>query len=209
MLIAQDVPPGTRVLDTYQPMDLASCLQASALGYGAMVRYIDNLTLREVEWITIDGKMGLMLIRTCRKAGWMPTQLIGTADGQSIAAAAARLGLPKGVSGFLDDEEPGGTAEDEIAYLNAGTDAINTYCLAGGYIGSDTRMSSDQLYHRLRMTRYWKAGSNEPPVAIRGYAMYQEPPLNRILAGMPERLFDVSVANGDALGGRCVMAVAA
>jgi hypothetical protein len=209
MLIAQDVPDGSQIADCYQPLDLPSCLQLSALGFGGVVRYIDNLTLREIEWITDHGKLGLMLIRTCRKEGWKPTRLEGVADGQSIAAASSRLGLPKGVSAWIDDEGPGGVAEDEIAYLNAAYDELVRYCLPGIYVGAGTHLSSNELYHRLKMTRYWHSGSFVPDVETRSYCIRQEPPLNRVLPGMPERLFDVSTAKADNLSGRCVWAVAA
>lgn len=209
MLVAQQVPVGARILDCYQPLDLPSCLQASALGFTGAVRYIDNLTLREIEWITDHGRMGLMLVRTCRAGGWFPTSLAGIADGQSIASAASRFGLPKGISCWIDDEEPGGTAADEIAYLNSAFRELAGYCLPGIYVGAGTHLDADQLYRSLICTRYWHSGSQVPDVATRGYCMHQTPPLNRVLEGMPERLFDVSVANGDSLNGRAVWAIAA
>jgi hypothetical protein len=208
MLIASPVPDGSLLVDTYEPLDLASCLQLSALGYHGCIRYIDNLTPQEVDWITLDGKMGLMLIRSCRRAGWIGTAMMGTSDGQQIAHAAAVLGLPKGVSGFIDDEGAGGNDSDELSYLNAASESLSSYCLAGLYVGEGTHLSSAQLYHDLKFTRYFRSASDVPWVEVRGYCLVQEPPLDRTLSGLPDRTFDVSKASADALGGQLSWAIA-
>lgn len=209
MLVAQEVPDGSLVVDCYQPLNLAACLQLAALGMRACLRYIDNLTAREAEWITEDAKMGLLFVRSCRAGGWLPTAIMGTSDGQQIAHAIAVLGCPKGVSGIIDHEGPGGSVVDEALYLNAAYEALAGYCLPAVYVGAGTRLTADQLWHSLKMTRYMKSGSNVPDVAVRGYCVVQEPPLDRELPGLPNRKFDVSRANADRLGGRLVMAVAA
>jgi hypothetical protein len=206
MLIASPVPDRALIIDCYQPLDVASCLQLAALGYHSCIRYVDNLTPQEVDWIT-DAKMGLMLIRTCRRGGWIPTALSGTSDGQSIAHASAVLGLPKGVTGIIDDEGPGGADTDEIAYCNAAYEALATYCSPELYVGAGTHLSSAQLYHDLRFTGYFHSGSVVPWVEVRGYNLIQDPPLNRELPGLPGRVFDVSQAQADALGSRCVCAI--
>jgi hypothetical protein len=208
MLVAQEVPDGAMVVDCYQPLDLGSCLQLAAIGAKACLRYTDSTTQREVEWITEDAHMGILFVRTCRKGGWLPTAIMGTSDGQQIARAVATFGCPKGITGIVDHEGPGGTAQDEILYLNAAYDALVSYCLPCVYVGAGTRLTSFQLRHSLKMTRYMKSGSNVPDVDDRGYCMVQEAPLDRELPGLPGRKFDVSHAKADRLGGRLVMAVA-
>jgi hypothetical protein len=207
MLVAQEVPDGALVVDCFQPLDLASCLQLAALGMKACLRYTDSLTSREIEWITEDAHMGLMLVKACRKGGWVPTPLAGTSDGHAISHAAARLGLPKGVSAWIDLEGSGGTADSEAVYANAAFAEMG-YALGGIYVGAGCHMDAFALYHDLTCSRYWKSGSNVPTPADRGFCLVQEPPLDRELPGLPGRLFDVSRATADAKGGRAVMAAA-
>ncbi len=207
MLVAQETPDGSLVVDCYQPLDLAACLQLAALGMKGVARYIDNLTSREIEWIVDHGHMGLMLVKACRKGGWVPTPLEGTADGQAIAHAAAVLGFPRGVSAWIDLEGSGGTAESEAAYANTAFAEMG-YTLGGIYVGAGCHLDGFALYHDLTCSRYWKSGSNVPTPVERGFCLVQESPLDRELPGLPGRRFDVSRANADRLGGRLVMAVA-
>jgi hypothetical protein len=206
-LIAAEVPDGALLVDCFQALDLPSCLQLSALGYKGVVRYVDNLTAREVEWIAEDAHMGLMLVKTCRRGGWTPTVLEGTADGQALSHAAAVLGLPKGVSAWIDLEGSDGTADAEAAYCNAAF-AEMSYCLAGIYVGAGCHMDAFDLYHNLTCSRYWKSGSNVPTPADRGYCLKQVPPLDRVLEGLPGRVFDVDIAWADAKSGRATWAIA-
>jgi hypothetical protein len=45
--------------------------------------------------------------------------------------------------------------------------------LPGLYVGANCRLTGEQLYHDLKISCYWKSGSNVPSIPVRGYCMVQ------------------------------------
>ena len=103
--------------------DTAKALAAA--GFGFAVRYLSrttpqnngDLSAAEIGWIT-DAGLALMAVQHCPLPGWSPTLALGTAYGTAAAVNAAAIGLPGGVSVWLDLEgvAPYVTAADTIGY---------------------------------------------------------------------------------------------
>ena len=110
-------------------------------------------------------------------------------------------------SGSTSKASPPGTDPEQIIrYANLWHEAVAAAgYLPGVYIGSGARLSAQQLYNRLRFTRYWAAfnlNADEFPV-VRGVCMRQvraRPP-----AGVRFQI-DADVVQEDALGGLPVLA---
>jgi len=205
--ILAPVPDGSRLFDCLVPPDLAGMQALKSAGYEGCTLYAETAAQRHVDWAMQAG-LGLMFVGECRhNSGWEPTGAMGSADANAVVGRLRRLNIVPGLTVTCDVEGTGDYAQGTIDYCNAWHDVM---ALAGFdpqlYVGAWIRLNAEELYHALKFTGYWRAGSIEPEVAVRGYRMRQIPPLDRTVCGWR---IDVSDANADHLGGRANWMIAA
>jgi hypothetical protein len=200
MNIVQEVPDGSRILDALVPPDLAGMQALKASGFNGAVLYAETAAQRHVDWAMQTG-LGLMFVGECRHhSGWEPTGILGSADAVRMLGLLRRLTIERGLTVTCDVEGTGDYPQGTIEYVNAWTDVVATAGYdAQLYVGAWVRLNADELYHAIKLHGYWRAGSIEPEVAVRGYRMRQIPPLDRLIHGWR---IDVSEAIADNLGGR-------
>lgn len=191
--------------DTTLVPDMAGALRRA--GFAFVVRYLSrglgqqsgDLSVGEAQTILAAG-LALMTVQHCPRSGWAPAAALGENYGQAAALNAAAIGLPQGVSLWVDLEDvaPYTTAADTIAYCNAWAAEVESRGFeAGLYVGANQPLVGDELYWRLRVTRYWRSASQVPEIPHRGYCMAQA------LAPSPVAGIDIDrdVIIADAFGG--------
>jgi hypothetical protein len=175
--------PGAQGFDSDTVLAAAVAGALAAAGFVFAVRYLSrttpqnpgDLSAGETQAILAAG-LALMAVQHCPRPGWVPGAALGAQYGQAAAANAQQAGLPNGVSLWLDLEGVAAyaRADGTIAYVNAwsGTVAAAGY-LPGLYVGANQPLSGDELYWRLKPTRYWRSASTVPDIPYRGYCMAQ------------------------------------
>jgi hypothetical protein len=206
---------GSKGFDANRRIDAASAQTAYAMGYRFAVRYIrrDPVNPRDVtpgEMCTLlEAGLGVMVVQhVAAEDHWTPTPGLGTQYGSTAVAECNRIGLPRGVSVWLDLEgvAPGTAAQDAIDYCNRWYDAVaGAGYAAGTYVGWHAGMSGEQLYRKLKCPRFWgayNANADQAPIR-RGFQMRQRSATaaDRFPLVAHDSDFDVNVINADALGG--------
>lgn len=175
-------------------------------GYNFCIRYIPrtaalaagNLTNDEAADI-LNAGLALMPVQHVARHGWVPTGPLGTAYGSYAAEYCSQVvGLPAGVNVWLDLEDilKGTDAADVIAYCQAWYNAVNAAgYIPGIYLGFNTRLNPEQLYHSLSFRHYWQA-YNGPQVAVRGFQLIQKTQVK--VNGFD---IDPDITQADGLGG--------
>lgn len=133
----------TKAIDTYEPLSAVqyrSCI--AKLGIGAVFRYIENLTLGEVEAI---DRLGLILIPITTNQDWRSSLQQERLD---------QLGLGPGGSLCLDCE---GTTP-AVGLVNAWSEDIIVHRHPGIYIGEGTTYDSRTL--SLLASRWYFKGAS-------------------------------------------------
>ena len=205
--IVEPAQAGAQGFDANTPISRARALALKQAGFAFAVRYLSrkatppagDLTRAEVAAILESG-LALMAVQHVAAPGWTPSAVLGRDYGANAAAHAKAATLPRGTVVFLDLEEVDAKAvpADIIAYCNAWHGELLTAGYAPGlYVGSNCGLSPDQLYHRLKMTLYWKAGSKVPAIPQRGYCMVQTIRKNDVVAGVA---IDRNLVTPDAFG---------
>ncbi|VVB55274.1 Uncharacterised protein [uncultured archaeon] len=174
---------GARGVDTILTFNAERAKTIKQAGFNFVVRYLGSLTKNERDIITGEG-LGLLAVTYSRRAGWIPSADLGTADGAHAVINADNAGLLPGMSLYIDIEGPS-VHGDCISYINNCASKMQSADFrAGMYVGWGIPLNSYQLYHALRVTGYWHSVSWEPPVDVRGYQMTQEYPPNQHVAGL-------------------------
>ena len=184
--------PFAQGIDTVEPLTEESVAGLVASGIVFAVRYLGSLTPSEVE-IILSGGLALM-----------PVTYADRFDGIAAARELRALQLPIGVTTWLDLEGTGSLeAPQIITRVNDWVSGLAGAGEPGLYVGSDTKLSSGELY-ALRVVRYWHAASRvldrsgalaEPS---RGWCLRQLRPPNTIAAGIR---VDRNVIEQDYFGG--------
>lgn len=146
----------------------------------------------------LEAGFGVMLVQHPRRSGW--SEAVGRDDGKAGAEYALSLGFPPGACLWLDLGNAGG-AQSTITYANAWYKGA----VEGGMYGSGlgvycepgVPLTSEQLYHSLTVSRYWRTAAQFPNVAVRGSQLLQLWPGNLKEAGT---LVDRDVVQSDYLG---------
>jgi hypothetical protein len=173
--------PGARGFDTDTVLTIDTAGAFASDGFRFAIRYLtrdgpeqeSDLTSGEALTILQAG-LALMAVQHVAPAGWVPSAELGLEQGRWAAANAVSVGLPPGVSIWLDLE---GVANDTPA------GAVMAYCdcwyeivsaagyLPGLYVGAEAGLDADQI-SATRFEHFWKAGS-DVPVPAQGYCMAQ------------------------------------
>jgi hypothetical protein len=199
--------PGMQGCDTDTVLDEAGAQALAASGFRFVVRYLSRTTPEHTSDLT-SGEVDIILgaglllgaVQHVSRAGWSPNAALGAAYGSAAAANAGTLGFPNATQLWLDLEGVASyvSAADTIAYVNSwATVVTGAGFVPGLYVGANQPLSGDDLYWRLKVTRYWKSASNVPDIPYRGYCMVQSlapSPIDGIS-------IDRDVVLGDAFGG--------
>lgn len=207
------LPAGSRGFDCNTPVTADVARRFVATKYQFALRYIwrdhrrgTDLSVAEVLTILRAG-LALSVVQHYEGDGWYPTDAKGTDYGRTAVVACRSLGLLDGMTVWLDLESPHPSvgAEQIIRYVNRWADQVTLGGFqAGLYGGYGVRLTPDQLYRRLKVTRYMGAynqNSDQVP-AVRGNCMKQLPwPAPKLrVPGVPFQ-YDEDVVLGDKLGG--------
>jgi Domain of unknown function (DUF1906) len=178
----QAAPPGAVGFDTDTKLTADSATAFACAGFQFAIRYLTRdapeaaTDLTRAEALDILGAgLALMAVQHVAPEGWVPSASLGTETGCYAAANARLVGLPPGVSVWLDLEgiAAGTPVSDVVAYCNAWYAPVAAMGYAPGlYVGAGADLDSE-LVVALRFERYWQSGSDVPDVTIRGYCMVQ------------------------------------
>jgi hypothetical protein len=184
---------GARGFDCNTPVSAADASAFVAAGYMFAVRYIPrevvhshDLSVDEVQRLWTAG-LGVMPVQHVEsESSWLPSAAKGDRYGQVAADTTLGLGLPPRTTVWLDLEGVSSVVDAEtiIAYANAWHDRVLRAGFEPGiYVGWHARLTPEQLYRRLKFTRYWAAYNlnREEYPAVCGVCMrqgaQQPPPL--------------------------------
>lgn len=198
--------------DTDTKLTLSSAQKLRSLGLTFVYRYLSlgdeaeaDLTENELEAILLAG-LRVGAVQHVRLPGWAASGSVGTTDGVHAGANAQLVGLPKGVTLFLDLEGTVSSAPEVTAYVNAWASEVRARGYeAGLYVGAGQPLTGDELYHALSVDRYWRSFSQVPEVTRRGYTLLQLYPTVTLASGLS---VDVDALQEDYLGGTPTWAVA-
>ncbi len=179
----QSAAPGLLGFDANTVISSATAQKFVGDGYKFCVRYLSrstpepkgDLTSGEANDILAAG-LALMAVQHVAPAGWTPSAALGTSNGVNAAANAKSVGFPSSVNVWLDLEGVNNAASsaDVIAYCNAWYAAVQSAGYVPGiYVGSESLLTSQQLYSSLSFQHYWRSQSNVPNVESRGYQLIQ------------------------------------
>lgn len=185
----------------------AMCLKEK--GYEFAIRYVGRLSMasHDIDSVEIENilKAGLKLgiVQHCPpKPGIIPTTGIGKLWGKNAATFAEAAGYSKGCIIYLDLEDVNpiykSKQQDIITFCNDWYDEVfKADYIPGIYVGFNTFLTGEQLYHKLKFQHYWKSFSKVPDVLKRGYEMVQ-------IKGITECgiQIDTNEVTGDRLGNR-------
>jgi hypothetical protein len=182
----QKVSSGAKGFDTTSRLTASLAKKFKADGYKFCVRYLSRLStaaevkngdlIRQETETVLSAGLGLMVVQHVKAGRWIPTPQLGTVYGNHAVNNAVFAGIPPGVTVWLDLESVkiGTPVSDVISYCNNWFKQVDSAGYASGvYIGFDPILTSDQLFHSLTCSHYWKSPSKVPDVAVRGYQMLQ------------------------------------
>jgi hypothetical protein len=192
-------------IDTVQALDFDDCSHLLEHGFDFVVRYLGGLTPKELERILISG-LALMPVTYSRAPGWAPTGELGERDGDKAVERLRTLGMPDGVTVWLDLEGCAGPASGTADWVNAWSLVIKSAGYqAGLYVGAQPGgLGPEELWRLPYTTRYWRSCSRVPEPANRGWCMQQLRPPNIKLGQLT---VDVDVIESDFRGGLPTWAV--
>lgn len=198
--IARACPLFTKLVDTLSPISHDSALALKNAGVGAVGRYLENLTVSERDGLFAAG-LGILPLSQAPIAAL--TADIGHMRATSVLQHATALEVPHGVHMMVDFEAQKADHVNATAYDNAITNAL---AIAGyiplAYVGADQPLSSADIFALPDVHLYWRGGSLAIPEPRCGFAIWQIPPLEQIVAGVN---VDVSMTGADLRGRAPVM----
>lgn len=205
------VPDRALLVDCYAPLTEPAIQRLAAATWQGRtpvgcVRYHDNLTAPEIGWILAAG-WGLMTVGVARQdAMRSPSAGLGARDGLTAVRNLKALGIPQGVTNWLDVEGTVGCTADAVAaYVNGADSVIRIWTESGMYDGWADPLSAAALYQRLTVKRYWASSPSTLAPAVRGFGMVQLVE-NIVLAGVQ---VDVDEHRVDLVGDSCHWLIAA
>lgn len=181
----QIIPANTRGIDCNTPINAAQADAFFKSGYRFAVRYLPRISAKmhdlgaqEIEFLHHAG-LGVMAVQHVEsERSWAPSDDKGRQYGEAAAQYATEIGLAKGSTVWLDLEgvDTSTSREQIIRYCNYWHDRVlRADYQPGIYVGWHANLSSSQLYHRLKFSRYWAAynlNADQYP-DVRGVCMKQ------------------------------------
>lgn len=212
-MIIGTLPDGARGVDVNQTVTADDAQAFATAGYAFIVRYVRrsqphgyDLTVAERDDI-LNAGLGLQIVQHVAPDGWVPTPADGTIYGTTAATECGALGIPAGVSVWLDLEgvKPGTPHGDVIGFCNNWYDVVKAVGYTPSlYVGFHAGLSADELYRKLKFAAYWSAFTNntgDAPV-VRGFQMYQHAAKpTDLIPGYTNQTMDTDTIKADALGG--------
>lgn len=176
-------PAGAIGFDTATSLTASAAAAFRASGFQFAIRYLSrstpqasgDLSASEAAAIRSAG-LALMAVQHVSPQGWVPTAPRGTQYGDAAVANAQSIGLPAGLSIWLDLEgiATGTASGDIIAYCNAWIAPVaQAGYRAGIYVGASCGLTADQLGTQLQCSVFWKSGSTVPTPSGFGFCMIQ------------------------------------
>jgi hypothetical protein len=149
MTQAEDAFIGARGTDSVTLLTPTTAAALKSLGFDFSVQYL--------------GTVGTNTVQAILNAGlaFMPVTYADRFDGPGAAEQCARLGLPAGVTVWLDLEGigPGLAPAAVIAQINAWAKGIDDRgYMPGLYVGAGCKLTSAEIY-ALNVVRYWRGQS--------------------------------------------------
>lgn len=182
-----------RGFDTNTKLNLQSAQTLKNAGYDVCFRYL-SLTQSDPNDLTTDElsnilRVGLKvgLVQHVRYPNWIPTIEMAKQDAQNAVTQLKNLNIPSGTTVFCDIEgiKYGTNKQDIINYINTWAEIIiQAGYEPGMYVGYNSYLTDSELYYALKVSKYWKSGSNVPTPVMRGYCIYQSTP-SKTIAGIP------------------------
>ena len=169
--------------DIATPVTAAQAAALYADGARWIGRYLGSLQEPELTGILAAGLKLLVIAGYARVGDWSAST--GLSDASEAIARAHALGLPSGITIFLDLESSSGamTPDAAIAYATAHAHAVqSTGDIAGLYAGAGCPLDGAQLYS-LPHTAYAQACSDGYTVKC-GWQWIQAHPGDLSLAGI-------------------------
>lgn len=190
-MIATAAKPFTLGIDTVQRLSAENVAALKSEGMRFAIRYLGSLTPEELRVILAAG------------LACMPVTFAKHYSGMSAIGELRKLGMPEGVTTWLDLEGETDAAPEIIAKINAWAGQVQAGGYeAGLYVGAGCVLNSQELYS-LKVTRYWDSCSVELDRDGRrampkcDTCVTQLRPYNTPIAGC---IVDVDVIQRDALG---------
>lgn len=215
-----EIPDGSKGFDANSPVSVDSARRLVAADYRFALRYVrrdprasNDLNQSELATLLSAGLAVGIVQHFGPHEGWTPSDDLGKRYGMNAVDACRELGIPDGATVWLDLESVDAAVDIEtiIRYCNRWHDVVAMGGLLPGiYVGYGARLTPDQLYRRLKFTRYFGAynlNSDQVP-AVRGLCMKQHEAKPGDRPDGVRFPIDVDVAIADTLGGRATMVVA-
>jgi len=165
-MVVRTIPPQTLGFDCNTPINYDQARAFMRANYRFVLRYLPrvthanhDLTAAEVN-ILLRAGLAIMPVQHVEAAGWDPTAEKGINYGKVAGESALKCGIASGTSVWLDLEGIRGSTDHEtvIQYCNRWYDQVAAAgFLPGIYVGWQAILTADELYHRLKFTRYWSA----------------------------------------------------
>lgn len=215
-----EIADGSKGFDCNTPVSFDTAKRFGAAGYSFALRYIrrdpkasNDLSIAEIRDLHSAGLAVGIVQHFGPHEGWTPSDDLGKRYGMNAVDACRELGIPDGAMVWLDLEsvDPAVDIETVIRYCNRWHDVVKMGGLLPGiYVGYGARLTPDQLYRRLKFTRYFAAynlNSDQYP-AVRGVCLRQHEAKPGDRPDGVRFPIDVDTAVADALGGRMTVVVA-
>jgi len=171
-------------VDTLLTLTRESAISLVTKGCVFRAGYIDHVTAEE-----LADQMSVGM-------AFSPVTYAGEFDGAHCVARLQALGIPEGVTVWVDVEGQGLEVAETIARVNAWANSVQAAGFeAGMYVGAGCPLTPNQLTN-LAVTRYWHSCSRALEPA-RGYCMRQLRPDDVLVAGVK---VDVDVVDPDYCG---------
>ena len=198
--IARACPLFTKIIDTLTPISSSEAVALKSAGIGAVGRYLENLTVSERDALFAAGLPILPLSEA-------PAQILNAAFERARGAAllqhAALLEIPHGVHLMIDLEAQRGTHADVIAYNNVlAAELAQASYTPLAYVGAGQPLTGSELFMLPDVRLYWRGGSLGMQEPNCGFALWQIPPLEQMIAGVN---VDVSITGADLRGRRPIL----
>jgi len=191
--VVEPAPSGALGFDCNSVLTASSAQAFADQGFAFAVRYVPqsngstsgNLTTAEANAILGAG-LGLLVVQHVASAGWAPTGQLGKDNADCATNALAAIGMPPGITVFLDLEGvASGTLVANINdYCNTWSDFVRQAGYVPGiYVGANCGLNAAEIT-ALEFDCFWESGSSVPQIGAPGWCMKQTIDDSFVIAGI-------------------------